>query len=59
MIDLLQMSIGELVVINKGVVRSSAICYIHDLLSVLLCCCMTFSCSFQSTFILDYKHYYV
>ena len=57
--DLLQVSIGELVVISQGAVRSNARCHLHDLLSVLLCCCMTMSCSFQQTFIFDYECYYL
>ena len=48
--DLLQASIGELVVINPHAVHSSAHHHLHDLLSVLLCCCMTLICSFQQTF---------
>ena len=36
--DLLQVSIGELIVINQCAVRSSASCHLHDMLSDCLCC---------------------
>ena len=51
MYELLEVSIGELVIINHSAVHSSASHHQQDLLSVLLCCYMTIRCSFFNKYL--------